>query len=104
MPIVDGKTLIGWGAVREMPWHFAGLFASREEAQSKADEMGAGYIARYGERNDDPDTFTSADTPLPAAIAGSMFEPLPVVEAGSGRLAAVANWIDDHLAEARRGS
>ena len=104
MPIVDGKTLIGWAAVRETPWHFAGLFASREKAQSKADEMGVGYIVRYGERTDNPDTFTSAETPLPAAIAGSIFEPFPVAADDSGRVAAVATWIDEHLAEARGGS
>ena len=103
MPIVHGKTLIGWSAVREMPWHFAGLFAYREEAQSMADEMGAGYIARYGEWTEDSDTFIPAETPLPVAIAGSMFEPLPIAADASGRLAAVASWIDDHLAEARGG-
>ena len=77
MPIADGKTLIGWGAVLATPWHFAGLFGSQEEAQMKADAMGEGYVARYGERQDESDTFASADPPLPSAIAGSIFEPLP---------------------------
>ena len=101
MPIVDGKTLIGWGAVRETPWHFAGLFASQEEAQMKADAMGEGYVARYGERQDEPDTFASADAPLPSAIAGSIFEPGPGVDDSVSRLQAVAAWIDDHLVKAR---
>ena len=101
MPIVEGKTLVGWGVVRETPWHFAGLFAAQEEAQIKADAMGKGYVARYGERQEETNTFASADAPLPSAIAGSIFEPLPVVDDANGRLAAVASWIDDHLAEAR---
>ena len=102
MPIGDGKTLIGWGAVRESPWHFAGLFSSQEEAQLKADAMGEGYVARHGERQVETDTFASADTPLPLAIAGSIFEPVSVVDDAGGRLATVAAWIDDHLAKARR--
>ena len=57
MPIVEGKSLIGWGAVRDTPWHFAGLYASQGEAQAKADRMGEGYVARYGERQRIPDIF-----------------------------------------------
>ena len=101
MPIVHGKTLIGWGAVREMPWHFAGLFPYRGGAQNKVDEMGVGYIVRYGERNEELDTFISAATPLPAAIAGSIFEPLLDTADENGRVAGVALRMDDQLAEAR---
>lgn len=52
MPVVDGKTLIGWGVVRSKPWHFVGLFESQAEASAKAFAMGAGYAARYGESKD----------------------------------------------------
>lgn len=102
MPIVDGKTLIGWGAVRETPWHFAGLYASQEEAQAEANRMGDGYVARYGERQSITDTFASADPETPSAMVGSIFEPLPCSPTQVGRLKAVASWIDDHLAIARK--
>lgn len=52
MPIVNGKTLIGWGVVREEPWHFVGLFESQIEAAAKAIDMGAGYTAHFGESSD----------------------------------------------------
>ena len=100
MAIVDGKTLIGWGTVREMPWHFVELFGSLDEAQAKADAMGPGYIARYGERQEESDTFASAEDVLPTAMPGSIFEPLPTADDTTGRLAAVATRIDDHTAEA----
>lgn len=53
MPIVDGKTLIGWGVVRHEPWDFVGLFETQIEAAAKAIDMGAGYAAHYGESSDD---------------------------------------------------
>jgi hypothetical protein len=49
MPIVDGKTLIGWGVVREEPWHFVGLYETQIEAAAKAFDMGVGYQAHHGE-------------------------------------------------------
>jgi hypothetical protein len=101
MTILDGKTLIGWGTIRETPWHFVELFGSMEEAQAKADAMGPGYIARYGERQEESDTFALADVVLPTAMVGSIFEPLPTADDTSGRLEAIATWIDDHLAGAR---
>ncbi len=52
MPIVDGRTLIGWGVVREEPWDFVGLFETQIEAAAKAVDMGPGYDARYGESAD----------------------------------------------------
>ncbi len=52
MPTVDGKSLIGWGVVREEPWHFVGLFETQIETAAKAIDMGAGYSARYGESTD----------------------------------------------------
>lgn len=102
MPIVNGKTLIGWGAVRETPWHFAGLFASQGEAQIKAEEMGDGYVARYGERQDTPDTFTTSETAVFTAIAGSIFEPLPTGDNQSNRLKVVARWINRRIARLHR--
>jgi hypothetical protein len=49
MAIVDGKTLIGWGVVREDPWHFVGVFETQIEAAAKAIDMGEGYSAHHGE-------------------------------------------------------
>lgn len=53
MPIVDGKTLIGWGVVRRQPWHFAGLFETQIEAAAKAIDLGVGYVAHFGESKDE---------------------------------------------------
>lgn len=47
----------GWGVVRLTPWHFAGLFQTAEPAESKAVEMGAGYVVKYGEQRVGSDEF-----------------------------------------------
>jgi hypothetical protein len=85
MPHIDGKTLIGWGVVREFPWDFAGLFASQEDAQAKADALGEGYIVRYGERCEASDSFVF---PAPSCA--------PRGDRAS-RLAAVAAAIDARI-------
>lgn len=61
MTIVYGKSLIGWGVVRDTPWHFVGLFQTQIEAAAKAIDMGPGYMARYGQSSDS-DTFVSEDS------------------------------------------
>jgi hypothetical protein len=50
-------TMIGWGVFRPKPWDFAGLFGSSRQADAKAQEMGVGYIARFGELQDGTDNF-----------------------------------------------
>jgi hypothetical protein len=68
MPFTDGRTLRGWGVVREAPsWHFAGLFPTREAAETKATEMGRGYIARFGEQQEGTDNFVFSATENPNA-------------------------------------
>ena len=57
MPFVNGETLIGWGVVRNSPWHFAGLFPTEEQAKAKAREMGSEYIVAYGENRAGSDDF-----------------------------------------------
>jgi hypothetical protein len=57
MPFKAGRTLKGWGVIRENPWHFAGLFPTREAAEAKAKELGPGYIARPGEQQEGTDNF-----------------------------------------------
>lgn len=103
MSTLNDETKTGWGTIREIPWHFAGLFASQAGAQRKADEMGEGYIVRYGDHQIALDTFTSRDEPQGSAMPGSIFEPRPTAPDKSGRLAAVAAWIDEHIASARGG-
>ena len=49
MPFTMGKALKGWGVVRKSPWHFAGLYSTKQEADAKAQEMGAGYVVLFGE-------------------------------------------------------
>lgn len=103
VPHIDGKTLIGWGVVREAPWHFAGLFPSQDEAQIKADEMGEGYIVRYGERQEESDTFLSGEPPRGASVmAGSIFAPEAARDDRSSRLAVVAASIDERVERGRR--
>jgi hypothetical protein len=71
---LSGKTLIGWGVIRDAPWHFAGLFPTRDEAQARADDLGEGYLVRYGERSEETDSFVSAEAPDQGRImAGSIF-------------------------------
>jgi hypothetical protein len=44
MPSLEGKTLQGWGVVRCEPWHFVGVYRTREEAESEARQRGDDYI------------------------------------------------------------
>ena len=44
----EGETVNGWGVVRNAPWHFVGMYPTREAAEAKAREMGNDYVARYG--------------------------------------------------------
>jgi hypothetical protein len=60
MPFQEGKTLTGWGVVRNAPWHFAGLYPTKHEADTKAQEMGAGYVALFGEQQEGTDNFISS--------------------------------------------
>jgi hypothetical protein len=48
MSIVYHKANVGWGVMREEPWHFVGLFDTQLEAAAKAIDMGVGYVAHYG--------------------------------------------------------
>jgi hypothetical protein len=35
MPFTMGKALKGWGVVRKSPWHFAGLYSTKQEADAR---------------------------------------------------------------------
>lgn len=58
MTTTEGVLFTGWGVVRVKPWHFVGLLPTKELAQAKAAEMGAGYEVHHGEHREGSDAFT----------------------------------------------
>jgi hypothetical protein len=67
MPFTEGKTLKGWGVVREAPWHFAGIFQSRKDAEARAAQLGANYVVRLGEQQEGTDNFVWSASENPHA-------------------------------------
>lgn len=61
MPFVEGRSEKGWGVAKTKPWHFAGLFESREAADTAAKEMGPDYEVHYGELQTGTDNFVWFD-------------------------------------------
>jgi hypothetical protein len=59
MPFTMRNVLKGWGVLRKSPWHFAGLYPTKQEADAKAQEMGAGYVVLFGEQLQGTDNFIS---------------------------------------------
>lgn len=57
MSFVEGTTLTGWGVVRSAPWHFAGIFETKQQAESKANELGPEYEVHFGENREGTDDF-----------------------------------------------
>lgn len=57
MAFTTGETIKGWGVVREKPWHFVGIFSTKELAEKKALESGADYVVRFGENQAGTDNF-----------------------------------------------
>lgn len=57
MPFENAETIFGWGVVRSRPWHLAGVFETREEAEAKAAELGEGYAVHRGENRKGSDDF-----------------------------------------------
>jgi hypothetical protein len=53
----SGKTISGWGVVRNSPWHFAGIFETESEAKARAAELGEGYEVHYGDNREGTDDF-----------------------------------------------
>ncbi|WP_426958407.1 hypothetical protein [Muricoccus radiodurans] len=49
----------GWAVIRAPghPWHFAGFYATRDEADDKALEMGPDYRVRFGMNRQGSDAF-----------------------------------------------
>lgn len=44
-----GETKKGWGVFRSSPWHFVAIFPTKQEAETKAEGLGAGYEVKFGE-------------------------------------------------------
>jgi hypothetical protein len=52
MPFREGQTLQGWGVVRCEPWHFVGVYRTREVAESEARQRDDDYIVCVDEGRD----------------------------------------------------
>jgi len=48
---------LGWGVLRGSPWHLAGLFADREQAEALRCDLGDGYDVRFGSQRIGSDDF-----------------------------------------------
>ncbi|MFE2005674.1 hypothetical protein ACFW6U_09805 [Pseudomonas guariconensis] len=49
--------VLGWGVVRESPWNLHGIFASKDEAEVAAQQVGNNHIARFGSHRPGTDDF-----------------------------------------------
>lgn len=61
MPLPIGKTLRGWGVIRAEPYHFAGLYRTKPEADAKAAAMGPDYIVSYGAQEAGTENFFASE-------------------------------------------
>jgi hypothetical protein len=46
------QTIVGYGVFRTNPWHLAGVFCTRRQAEAKASQLGSDYQVRWGENRD----------------------------------------------------
>ena len=59
-PDIDNDgSVMGWGVVRNAPWHLAGVYATKDVAEKKAELLGKDYVARYGSHHLGSDDFIS---------------------------------------------
>lgn len=49
--------VMGWGVVRNAPWHLVGVYATKDVAETKAASIGEGYEANYGSHRLGSDDF-----------------------------------------------
>ena len=52
--------LTGWAVFRPRPWHFVGVFGSREEAERRRERAGADYQLEFGTANLESGEFDGA--------------------------------------------
>jgi len=62
MPIPGEMLRRGWGVMRLRPWHLAGIFASSIDAEALADQLGPGYLVKFGDHTPGSSEF-SVSTP-----------------------------------------
>jgi hypothetical protein len=67
MPFVEGTTRKGWGVVRQAPWHLAGVFSTKVEADQERTKLGKDYMIRFGENQVGTDNFVSSSSEDPDA-------------------------------------
>jgi len=61
MALPIGKALRGWGVIRPAPYHFAGLYRTKSEADAKAVAMGPEYIVSYGAQEAGTENFFASE-------------------------------------------
>ncbi|MGF6265215.1 hypothetical protein OKW34_000236 [Paraburkholderia youngii] len=42
--------IVGWAVVRNSPWDLAGMFPTKEDAESARSKLGGAYEVRHGSR------------------------------------------------------
>ncbi|MEQ7919902.1 hypothetical protein ABQX22_11975 [Xanthomonas sp. WHRI 1810A] len=52
--------VLGWAVVRNTPWRFVDIFASKDLADAQAAQLGAGYESRYGSHKPGTSEFTTS--------------------------------------------
>lgn len=55
--------IVGWGVYRDVPWHFAGIFQHKRQADERAAEMGDGCKVASGRQPIGTDDFIEEELP-----------------------------------------
>nr|WP_239990612.1 MULTISPECIES: hypothetical protein [unclassified Pseudomonas] len=50
-------SVLGWGVTRNSPWHFVGVYLTKDAAQAKAADLGGEYKVSYGSHELGTDSF-----------------------------------------------
>lgn len=51
--------VLGWAVVRGSPWHLVGVYATKDMAETKANDLGKDYEVQFGSHRLDSDDFVS---------------------------------------------
>ncbi len=57
MPFPGHVSRNGWGVVRSAPWHLAGVYDTKKEAENVAASLGSDYEVHFGEQKVGSDDF-----------------------------------------------
>ncbi|CAI8751845.1 transposase [Pseudomonas chlororaphis] len=55
--------VLGWAVVRNSPWSFIDIYASKEVAEAESKRLGDGHSAQYGSHELGTDNFIGGSTP-----------------------------------------